>query len=93
MQYIKDELKEISSGKETIFGSLENTRCARVLLGKFDLDEEVHHPNETRSCYTQKEIRESINLVKEFIKEVDSIKKEVEKNKLKEKLGKYKKIK
>lgn len=49
-----------------IFRLLKDPKCAKVLLGKFSLDAELHHPHDFRDCYTTTEMGEIIGIINDF---------------------------
>ena len=67
---IKDELKSKNPGKESEieleFNKLNVHRYFKSLFKGFPLDHEVHHPDEDRNTYSQREVEEVIQSVEEF---------------------------
>ena len=70
---LNDKYSEKRTAIDREFSKLLTHRYFRSLLDGFPLDEEVHHPHETRNIYSYNEIESAIRAIGEFNEFMDSL--------------------
>jgi hypothetical protein len=74
--FFKDKTPKEEETNKTIdssFKILERPICAKTLIGEFSLHEEVHSPEPNGTGYTISEIKESIDLVSQFVSNIEKL--------------------